>query len=416
MPDQRKLLPDVKNGLQEGPETNNIENKDGKYQEKDDHSGKLTSTKRRKVSNEISSLRATDLETDGQWKDVSKFNPSEFKEIDSELVAHDTSQETLLNNRARFASLPQGGQIQPPLQYQTIMPTAHNINSTAQHLDSTRNSYQQQSQAKALLQAQPPWAVPVNNQMFNMIPANLALASVYPNLNKQAINAAAMNVQLMAMAGSLGINSQQQLMPGFQQAYQQAEQLNSIIVRGGTQASTLDLQLSVPSPPIAPIPQAPILDNASGNNRGPTLYLRTDDNCLSDYQILLRKQIEFFEASWQDVGRTASGRRRPIMMNQVGIQCRHCQNVPVKNRQKGAIYYPAKLTGIYQAAQNMGVMHIRKLCMHVDEDTINRLGTSEQTRGHGGKKYWADTASAQGVEEYLGGGLCFVTNPSVANK
>eukprot|EP00548_Thalassiothrix_antarctica_P019937 CAMPEP_0194193742 /NCGR_PEP_ID=MMETSP0154-20130528/75202_1 /TAXON_ID=1049557 /ORGANISM="Thalassiothrix antarctica, Strain L6-D1" /LENGTH=485 /DNA_ID=CAMNT_0038918107 /DNA_START=162 /DNA_END=1620 /DNA_ORIENTATION=+ len=144
--------------------------------------------------------------------------------------------------------------------------------------------------------------------------------------------------------------------------------------------------------------------------QGPLLYISTDDEVLSDYQILLRKQIEFFEASFSDVGKTSCGRRRPIMMNQVGIRCYHCKFVPIEDRKNGTIYYPSKLTSIYQAAQNMTVTHLLRNCHLIDENIKKQLQTYQQgpsTTGHGGKKYWAETAKAQGIKESNEGYLQF---------
>jgi hypothetical protein len=150
--------------------------------------------------------------------------------------------------------------------------------------------------------------------------------------------------------------------------------------------------------------------------KGPILYIPTDNEVLSESQILLRKQIEFFEVSMEDVGKTSSGRKHPIMPKQVGIQCRHCGHVPLRYRQKGAVYYPAKLSGIYQAAQNMGAGHLTMLCENIDETTKKQLLRFQQGRsgtGHGGKQYWADSARAQGVNESAGLGLVFADSISL---
>ena len=152
------------------------------------------------------------------------------------------------------------------------------------------------------------------------------------------------------------------------------------------------------------------LDGTEDHKQGPLLYMSMDDDVLSENQIVLRKQIEFFEASLDDVGRTTSGRRHPILPHQVGIQCRHCSSIPARYRQRGAVYYPARLTGIYQAAQNMAVTHLANLCQYIDSETKARLQSYQQGRaatGHGGKQYWADSAKAQGIIESEEGGLRF---------
>jgi hypothetical protein len=158
------------------------------------------------------------------------------------------------------------------------------------------------------------------------------------------------------------------------------------------------------------------------NGLGPLLYFPTDDGFLTEQQIFIRKQIEFFEVSLDDVGKTTSGRKHPSIKNQVGIQCRHCAIIPVRYRERGAVYFPAKLLGIYQAAQNIAGSHMTQLCKHIDHETKETLKTNKQSRclGNGGKKYWAETAKAQGIAEsqlesclcYAHRNLCGDLNPS----
>lgn len=81
------------------------------------------------------------------------------------------------------------------------------------------------------------------------------------------------------------------------------------------------------------------------------LSLTTDRSNLSDYQCLIREQIDLFAATQADIDSSAQGRNRPIVVQQVGIRCRHCASLPSSRRARGAVYYPAKLAGLYQAAQ-----------------------------------------------------------------
>ena len=131
------------------------------------------------------------------------------------------------------------------------------------------------------------------------------------------------------------------------------------------------------------------------------LYVSCDDDALSEYQCLVRKNIELFEALPQDVESNAQGRNRPIVLGQVGIRCRHCKNLPPKHRGRGAVYYPAKLHGVYQAAQNQAVGHLAEQCSHVHPNLrcdLQRLKDRKSSAG-GGKKYWADGVRVLGVFE-----------------
>mmetsp|Transcript_12212 Transcript_12212/g.22734 ORF Transcript_12212/g.22734 Transcript_12212/m.22734 type:complete len:514 (+) Transcript_12212:465-2006(+) len=79
------------------------------------------------------------------------------------------------------------------------------------------------------------------------------------------------------------------------------------------------------------------------------LYTEADEEKLTSYQCLLRKQLELFEANMDDVRcSTRQGRTAPIKLGQVGLRCRHCAGVHLASRTKGAAYYSQTIEGIYQ--------------------------------------------------------------------
>lgn len=167
---------------------------------------------------------------------------------------------------------------------------------------------------------------------------------------------------------------------------------------------TLTTNLPITAPSLTALPTNMIVQ------RGPVVaYLDIDRDSLSDYQCLFRKQIEFFQAGTQDVESNAQGRNRPIVRDQVGIRCRHCSYLPPKLRARGAVFYPSKLTGIYQAAQNMATHHLCDRCPQVPQKVraeLLRLKDGKSSAG-GGKHYWADTAKVLGVVESSEYGLRF---------
>ena len=137
-----------------------------------------------------------------------------------------------------------------------------------------------------------------------------------------------------------------------------------------------------------------------------------DDESLSLYQCAVRRQIELFAASAHDVDSSAQGRNKPIILGQVGIRCRHCCMMPVPHRARAAVYYPAKLTGLYQAAQNMATYHLLAEkgagCQHLPDSIREELVgfTNQKTKrkkrkssAGGGKQYWADGVRVLGVYE-----------------
>ena len=132
-----------------------------------------------------------------------------------------------------------------------------------------------------------------------------------------------------------------------------------------------------------------------------SLSLACDDEHLSEYQILVRKQLEIFEAQPEDAESNTQGRKKQVSLGQVGIRCKHCASLPQRQRGRGAVYYPAKLQGVYQAAQNMASSHLCESCQCIDESLKKELKTLRERRdtASGGKQYWADGARALGLFE-----------------
>jgi hypothetical protein len=145
-------------------------------------------------------------------------------------------------------------------------------------------------------------------------------------------------------------------------------------------------------------------------NRGRSrkLFLNCDYDHLSEYQCLLRNQIELFEATQQDVASNTKGRNKPVaILGQVGVRCVHCKTLAPRNRPYGATCYPAKLSALYQAAQLMASGHLLNHCTNIPDFSPVRQRLSVLRKGKssagGGKKYWIDAASILGVHEHDGG-------------
>ena len=143
--------------------------------------------------------------------------------------------------------------------------------------------------------------------------------------------------------------------------------------------------------------------SASGlTGRPPVImYTTCDDDSLSPYQCLVRKQIEIFEARPEDVDTNAQGRNKPIVLGQVGIRCRHCAGTMARHRARAAVYFPAKLHGLYQAAQNMATIHLAKSCKVLPESIRAELQNLRERKSSagGGKAYWGNGARILGVIE-----------------
>jgi hypothetical protein len=166
---------------------------------------------------------------------------------------------------------------------------------------------------------------------------------------------------------------------------------------------------------------APNEDNVLGGTQpdpGIPMTLPSDGDNLSEYQCLVRAQIDLFEATVRDIECNAQGRNKPISEGQVGIRCRHCSCLPAGRRSRGAVYFPSKLPGLYQAAQNMAINHFTNSCQTIPDAVRSRMLVLKERKTTvlgGGKQYWANGARVLGIKE-TDNGLFFDRSSSEGNE
>lgn len=159
------------------------------------------------------------------------------------------------------------------------------------------------------------------------------------------------------------------------------------------------------APKVDPRPHSSSITTGTGagaSTRPPkVLYMDCDGDSLSEYQCLIRQQMELFEATEEDAAASVQGRNKQILKGQVGIRCRHC----APRRTKGSMYFPTKLDRIYQAAQNLSAFHLCGGCAYVPEDVRKRILILRERKSPagGGKRYWAEGVRCLGVKEEKGG-------------
>jgi hypothetical protein len=132
------------------------------------------------------------------------------------------------------------------------------------------------------------------------------------------------------------------------------------------------------------------------------LFLDYDREVLTEYQCLLRQQIELFEAGPEDIRENVKGRIKPVRVDQLGIRCRHCKMLPPEHRARGAVYFAYNVEGIYQLAQNMGKKHLCDGCGEIPTGLKHKLSQmyrskENNNRRAGGKAYWVESLAVLGV-------------------
>ena len=79
-----------------------------------------------------------------------------------------------------------------------------------------------------------------------------------------------------------------------------------------------------------------------------------DATNLSENLAFLRWQLEYFEATTEDVQirQAKGGRHRTVHAGQVGIRCVHCAHRLFADRSAGAVAFPTSIGLVYQAVRN----------------------------------------------------------------
>jgi len=110
---------------------------------------------------------------------------------------------------------------------------------------------------------------------------------------------------------------------------------------------------------------AKALAQSTTNNSGPPspssrilVAIPEDKEWLSDIDSYVRKQLEVFCATEEDVAAAREDRKYPISVGQVGIRCIHCSIAQGNNAIGHAIAYPFSISGIYESVKEFHRLHL----------------------------------------------------------
>jgi hypothetical protein len=137
-----------------------------------------------------------------------------------------------------------------------------------------------------------------------------------------------------------------------------------------------------PSPPrVTEAPAAASPEHSSNSCSSPSPHTEKttlpldapeDARALNPLHCFIRKHVELFSANEDDVKAPCPGRKTRLTLGQVGIRCKHCANVPPRERVKRAVCYPPSIDGIYHSVSNMKFDHFG-ICPCLPADSKKEL-------------------------------------------
>lgn len=149
-------------------------------------------------------------------------------------------------------------------------------------------------------------------------------------------------------------------------------------------------------------------DTSSPTNTN-ILYQMEDAKHLNELHCLVRRNIEFFVATDEDVSAPCPGRKESIRKGQVGLRCIHCRHTFGRERMKRAICYPSSVDRVYRCVSDMKFDHFPH-CLPTHEKTLfqqlkqcsfsTKKGLNICTYGSGTtSQYYRDSAEKLGLRD-----------------
>jgi hypothetical protein len=103
------------------------------------------------------------------------------------------------------------------------------------------------------------------------------------------------------------------------------------------------------------------------------LAIPEDKEWLSDMDCFMRRQVEVFCASSEDVLAARSDRKYPVTIGQIGIRCIHCALSKPRFGARGtAVAFPFAINGIFESVRELGRTHLES-CENMPKSVKDRL-------------------------------------------
>lgn len=101
-----------------------------------------------------------------------------------------------------------------------------------------------------------------------------------------------------------------------------------------------------------------------------------DKQWLSDHDCFVRKQIEVFCATREDVEQALADQKGSIQEGQVGLRCIHCALSKRGSFDGGGVYYPPSINAVYDAVREFQRLHMES-CTNLPKDVRDRLAETK---------------------------------------
>jgi len=132
------------------------------------------------------------------------------------------------------------------------------------------------------------------------------------------------------------------------------------------------------------------------------LAVPEDKEWLSDMDCFIRKQLEVFCASKDDVTSAQNDRKYPVFVGQVGIRCLHCATANVATGT--AVAYPYAISQVYESVREFQRLHLDS-CENLPEATKSKLTAFNGSSSLSSvlRKYYILAAKALGLQDMRDG-------------
>lgn len=161
-----------------------------------------------------------------------------------------------------------------------------------------------------------------------------------------------------------------------------------------TKVPTFPQQVNLPLPLTSPIDDN-TTTTTTNDNKTFLLAAPEDEQILNPIHCFVRRNVEVFAATSEDIAAPAPGRKNRVVVGQVGIRCVHCAHLPQRDRVKRSICYPPNVSGIYHAVSNMKFDHFAS-CKGLDAETRAEFQTLRATCGRKGGGRAAKSSTGSG--------------------